>query len=68
VDFTRVRVVRVSGAALTCGIEEHNADGVRIRVTSPARTVVDCFKFRNRSASMSPSRRFGLPPPPNGIR
>jgi predicted transcriptional regulator of viral defense system len=48
VDFTPVRLVRVSGAALTSGIEEHNVDGVRVRVTSPARTVVDCFKFRNK--------------------
>jgi predicted transcriptional regulator of viral defense system len=48
VDFTPVRIVRVSGAALTSGIEEHNVDGVRVRVTSSARTVVDCFKFRNK--------------------
>jgi predicted transcriptional regulator of viral defense system len=48
VDFTPVRMIRVSGAALTSGIEEHKVDGVRVRVTSPARTVVDCFKFRNK--------------------
>jgi predicted transcriptional regulator of viral defense system len=48
VDFTPIRVVRVSGAALTGGIEEHNVESVRVRVTSPARTVVDCFKFRNK--------------------
>jgi predicted transcriptional regulator of viral defense system len=48
VDFTPVRIVRISGAALTGGIEEHDVDGVRIRITSPARTVVDCFRFRNR--------------------
>jgi predicted transcriptional regulator of viral defense system len=48
VDFTAVRTVRTSGAALTDGIEERDVDGVRIRVTSPARTVVDCFKFRNK--------------------
>jgi predicted transcriptional regulator of viral defense system len=48
VDFTPVRIVRVSGAAHTSGIEEQNVDGVRIRVTSSARTVVDCFKFRNK--------------------
>jgi predicted transcriptional regulator of viral defense system len=48
VDFTPIRTVRVSGAALTSGIEEHSVDGVRTRVTSPARTVVDCFKFRNK--------------------
>ncbi|MGH9476161.1 MAG: type IV toxin-antitoxin system AbiEi family antitoxin domain-containing protein [Terriglobales bacterium] len=48
VDFTPVRTVRVSGAALAGGIEVHNIDGVKVRVTSPARTVADCFKFRNR--------------------
>lgn len=48
VDFTPVRTVRISGAALTDGIEEHDIDGVLVRVTSPARTVVDCFKFRNK--------------------
>jgi predicted transcriptional regulator of viral defense system len=48
VDFTPIRVVRVSGPALTSGIEEQTVDGVRIRVTNPARTVVDCFKFRNK--------------------
>lgn len=48
VDFTPVRIVRISGAALTSGIDEHSVDGVRVRVTSPARTVVDCFKFRNK--------------------
>jgi predicted transcriptional regulator of viral defense system len=48
VDFTPVRIVRISGKALTEGIEEHVVDGVAIRVTSPARTVVDCFKFRSK--------------------
>jgi predicted transcriptional regulator of viral defense system len=48
VAFTPVRTVRISSAALTDGIEEHDLDGVRVRVTSPARTVVDCFKFRNK--------------------
>lgn len=48
IDFTPVRVIRMSGAAITTGIEERTIDGVRVRITSPARTVVDCFKFRNR--------------------
>jgi len=47
VDFTPVRTIRISGAALTGGIEAHDVDGVQVRVTSPARTVVDCFKFRS---------------------
>ena len=48
VDFTPVRAIRISGVALTAGIETHTIDGVKVRVTSPARTVVDCFKFRNK--------------------
>ena len=38
----------MSGPALTGGIEEHDIEGVRVRITSPAGTVVDCFKFRNK--------------------
>jgi predicted transcriptional regulator of viral defense system len=48
VDFTPVRTIRLSGAALTTGIDVHNIEGVKVRVTSPAKTVVDCFKFRNK--------------------
>lgn len=48
IDFTPVRVVRFSGVALTTGIDEHEFEGVTVRITNPARTVVDCFKFRNK--------------------
>ncbi|GMV23100.1 MAG: hypothetical protein AMXMBFR57_30490 [Acidimicrobiia bacterium] len=47
-DLAPVRIIRMSGAALTAGIVEHSIEGVTVRVTSPARTVVDCFKFRNK--------------------
>lgn len=47
-DVAALRVVRISGAALTASIDEHDVEGVTVRVTSPARTVVDCFRFRNR--------------------
>ena len=40
--------MRITGVALSTGVEEHDIDGVGVRVTSPARTVVDCFKFRNK--------------------
>jgi len=43
-----LRVVKLSGQAFAEGIENHPADAVTIRVYSPAKTVVDCFKFRNR--------------------
>jgi predicted transcriptional regulator of viral defense system len=48
IDVAPVRIVRISGVALTAGIEEHDIEGVTVRVTSPARTVADCFKFRNK--------------------
>jgi predicted transcriptional regulator of viral defense system len=48
IDYPPLRIVRFSGAALTDGVEEHAIDGVPVRVTSVARTVADCFKFRNK--------------------
>jgi len=47
-DYPPLRIVRFSGEALTVGVEEHVIDGVPVRVTSVARTVADCFKFRNK--------------------
>ena len=29
-------------------MEEHSIDGVLVRVYNPAKTVADCFKFRNK--------------------
>ena len=48
VDFAPIRIVRISGAALTSGVDEQDIESVVVRLTSPARTVVDCFKFRNK--------------------
>ena len=47
-DYPPLRIVRFSGAALARGVEDHVIDGVPVRVTSVARTVADCFKFRNK--------------------
>jgi len=47
-DYPPLRIVRFSGAALTEGVEEHVVDGVTVRVTSVAKTVADCFKYRNK--------------------
>ena len=40
-----VRVVRFSGASLRYGVDDVAFEGVPARITSPARTVVDCFRF-----------------------
>ena len=43
-----VRLVRFSGPALREGVEEHVIEGVTVQITSPAKTVADCFKYRNK--------------------
>lgn len=43
-----VRLVHLSGRALGSGIGAHRIDGVAVRIYSPAKTVADCFKFRNK--------------------
>ncbi len=40
--------MRFSEAGLTEGVEEHLIDGVPVRITGVARTVADCFKYRNK--------------------
>lgn len=46
--YPRLRIVRFSKLALTQGVDERRMEGVLVRLTSPARTVVDCFKYRNK--------------------
>lgn len=43
-----LRIVRFSGKALTAGVEIHRIDGVPVKITCPAKTVADCFKYRNK--------------------
>jgi len=43
-----IRNVYMSGKSLEEGIEEHQIEGVKVQVYSLAKTVMDCFKFRNK--------------------
>ena len=43
-----LRIVRYTGAALTSGIEVGRAEGVPVRVYGVAKTLADCFKYRNK--------------------
>ncbi|MBU0727640.1 MAG: type IV toxin-antitoxin system AbiEi family antitoxin domain-containing protein [Pseudomonadota bacterium] len=47
-DELSIRVFRFSGDALRKGIEVHTIEGVKVCIYSPAKTVADCFKFRNK--------------------
>lgn len=48
VESHRLRITRYSEPTLTSGVEEHRFGGATVRVFSPAKTVADCFKFRNK--------------------
>ncbi len=46
VPYPAVRLIRFSGAAWSYGVEDTSFEGVPARITSPARTIVDCFRFQ----------------------
>jgi len=43
-----IRFVRFSGPALIEGVENHIIDGIPVAIYHPAKTVADCFKYRNK--------------------
>ena len=47
-EIIPLRIVRFSGKALTAGVEIHSIEGAKVRVYNPAKTVADCFKYRNK--------------------
>jgi predicted transcriptional regulator of viral defense system len=46
--YPPLHVVRFGGEALSAGTALHSIDGVPVRITTPAKTVADCFKYRNK--------------------
>lgn len=47
-DYPPIKVYRFSKETYQRGIRTHTIDGIKIKVFSPAKTVADCFKFRNQ--------------------
>jgi predicted transcriptional regulator of viral defense system len=43
-----VRFMRFSDASFGAGVEEHRLEHVPVRITNPAKTLADCFKYRNK--------------------
>jgi predicted transcriptional regulator of viral defense system len=43
-----LHLVFFSGESFTSGVEDHIIEGVNVRVYTPAKTVADCFKYRNK--------------------
>ncbi|MCG8462140.1 MAG: hypothetical protein MI919_38140 [Holophagales bacterium] len=48
VSQVATRFVRFSTRSLEFGVEKHSVRGVALRITTPAKTVADCFKYRNK--------------------
>ncbi len=48
IGLVKLRIARFSADSLKAGVEIHNANGPALRVFSAAKTVADCFKYRNK--------------------
>lgn len=46
IEYPRIRFVRFPELALTEGVTRHRIEGVDVPITDPARTIVDCFRYR----------------------
>jgi len=47
IEYPPIRVIRFGEKALTMGVETHPIDSVPVRIFDPAKSIVDCFRFRN---------------------
>jgi predicted transcriptional regulator of viral defense system len=47
-DRIQIRFVRFSKKLLMEGVDKHIIQNVPVKITNPARTVADCFKYRNK--------------------
>ena len=48
IEYPRIRFVRFTGPAMTEGITRHRIGSTDVPITDPARTVVDCFRYRTK--------------------
>lgn len=48
VNRPSIHFVRFSEAMLAEGVSRHRIDGVEVPITEPAKTIVDCFRYRNK--------------------
>ncbi len=48
ISYPPLRIIRASGRALDEGVEHRHVDEVAVRITRPAKTVADCFRYRSK--------------------
>lgn len=47
-DGAPVRLVRFTNRLLTGGVESHTVEGVPVKIFGVAKTIADCFRYRNK--------------------
>jgi predicted transcriptional regulator of viral defense system len=48
ISYPPIRFVRFSGWAMTEGVELYSIESHQVPITNPARSIVDCFRYRNK--------------------
>jgi predicted transcriptional regulator of viral defense system len=48
VEYPPMRFVRFSSRALREGMKRHLIEGIEVPIFEPAKTIVDCFRYRNK--------------------
>ena len=48
VEYPPFRFVRFSGHALEEGVKRHIIEGIEVPIFEPAKSIVDCFRYRNK--------------------
>lgn len=48
IDEPPIRVMRFGAQGLSLGVDTHRIDGVSVKIFDPAKSIVDCFRFRNK--------------------
>jgi hypothetical protein len=63
-----VHIVRFWAAAFSGGAEDHVIEGVPVHITNPAKTMVDCFKFRPQDRRRCDHRGAARLPPRGNLK
>ncbi len=48
IDYPSLNLTYASKETYSYGVLEHKINGVSVKIYSPAKTIADCFKFRNK--------------------
>ena len=48
IDYPPVSIHQLSNRSFSSGIDKHTFDKISVKIYNPEKTIVDCFKFRNK--------------------